>query len=152
MSQPRAQTLRLQSAVNRIVQALLRVPVLSRLIGARLMIIDVVGRKSGTRYHVPVAYTRQDDDLLVGTSFPWGRNLRTGEPVTVLLKGERRTAEVTVITDEPGVREVYTIITRDNHRFAAFNKIAIDDHGDPDPADLGRAWAAGARAFRLTPG
>ena len=151
MSQPRAQTLRLQRAVNRIVHVLLRTPLLSRLVGARLMIIDVVGRTSGKSYPVPVAYTRHDNDLLVGTSFRWGRNLRTGEPVTVLLKGKRRPAAVTVIADEPGVCEAYTIMTRDNHRFAEFNKIAIDDHGEPDRADLERAWAAGARAFRLTP-
>ena len=32
-----------------------------------------------------------------------------------------------------------------------FNKITIDPDGNPDPADLRAAWAAGARGFRLTP-
>jgi hypothetical protein len=151
MTQPRAQTLPLQTMVNRITAALLRVPLLSRVIGSRLIVIDVVGQSTGRHYHVPVAYTRHRGDLLVGTPFAWGRNLRSGEPVTVLLNGKYRTADVTVITDEAGVVDAYATMARDNHQFARFNKIALDGHGDPDPADLHLAWAGGARAFRLTP-
>jgi hypothetical protein len=151
MTQPRARTLALQSTANRVVRTLLRVPLLSRLVGTRLVVIEVVGRRSGTRYEVPVAYTRDDDDLLVGTPFAWGRNLRSGEPVTILLKGQRRKADVTAITDEPGVVEAYGIMARDNHRFADFNRITVDEHGDPSPDDLHLAWAGGARAFRLRP-
>jgi hypothetical protein len=151
MTQPRARTLALQSTANRIVRTMLRVPLLSRLAGARLVVIEVVGRRSGTRYEVPVAYTRDDGDLLVGTPFAWGRNLRSGEPVTILLKGRRRQADVTAITDEPGVVEAYGIMARGNHRFADFNQITVDEHGDPSPEDLHLAWAGGARAFRLRP-
>jgi hypothetical protein len=32
-----------------------------------------------------------------------------------------------------------------------FNSIGLDSDGNPVPADLHLAWAAGARAFRLTP-
>jgi hypothetical protein len=148
-ARPRAQTLPLQAVVNQISRCLLRVPGLSRLLGARLLVIDVVGRTSGRRYSVPVAYTRHNGDLLVGTPFPWGRNLRTGEPVTILLHGKRRTADVTVSTDEADVVAEYAIMARDNHQFAKFNKIRLDERGNPDPADLHLAWAAGARAFRL---
>jgi hypothetical protein len=148
---PRAHTLPLQSMVNRIVRALLHVPLLSRVVGARLVVIEVVGRRSGTRYEVPVAYTRNGADLLVGTPFAWGRNLRTGEPVTILLQGRRRSADVVAITDEPGVTAAYATMARDNRRFADFNGIGFDDDGAPAPDDLHLAWANGARAFRLTP-
>jgi hypothetical protein len=151
MVEPRARTLRLQAAANRIVRALLRVPLLSRLIGARLIVIDVVGRTTGRHLRVPVAYTRDKDDLLVGTPFGWGRNLRSGQQVNVLLKGTWRAAEVVVITDEAGVIDAYATMARDNPQFAKFNKISLDENGDPDPADLRLAWAAGARAFRLRP-
>jgi hypothetical protein len=40
---------------------------------------------------------------------------------------------------------------RDNHAFAGFNKIRIDDAGEPNPDDLHLAWASGARVFRLVP-
>ncbi|MCD2196757.1 nitroreductase family deazaflavin-dependent oxidoreductase [Actinomycetospora endophytica] len=151
MTQPRARTLPVQSAVNRLVRFLLHVPLLNRLVGARLVVIEVVGRRSGTRYEVPVAYTREGDALLVGTPFAWGRNLRTGDPVTILLQGRRRTADVTAITDEPGVVEAYGIMARDNRRFADFNQITVDDDGEPSEQDLHLAWAGGARAFRLRP-
>jgi hypothetical protein len=148
---PRAQTLALQGAVNRMIRGALRTPLLCRLAGRRLVTIYVVGRKSGRRYSVPVAYTLYDGSLVVGTPFPWGRNLRGGEPVKIRLKGERRTADVEIFTDEAGVVDCYSIIARDNHQFARFNKIRIDAAGEPDSEDLHLAWARGARAFRLTP-
>jgi hypothetical protein len=148
---PRAQTMAMQALANRVVRGLLRTPLLSSAVGSRLVTVYVVGRKSGRRYTVPVAYTRQGDDLLMGTPFGWGRNLRTGEPVDVLLKGKRRTADVLVITDETGVTAHYATMARDNRQFAKFNKIGLGPDGTPDPADLRAAWAAGARGFRLTP-
>jgi hypothetical protein len=151
MSETRAQTLRYQGAANAVTRTLLRVPLLNRLVGRRLIVIDVVGRTSGTTYHVPVAYTRHEGELLVGTPFAWGRNLRTGEPVTILLQGRRVHADVTVLTEEPEVVAAYEVMARDNRQFAGFNKITLDEAGNPDPGDLRLAWAAGARAFRLRP-
>lgn len=151
MTETRAQTLRYQAAANAVTRTLLRVPLLSRLVGQRLIVIDVVGRRSGTTYQVPVAYTRQGDDLLVGTPFAWGRNLRSGEPVTILLKGRRVRADVTVLTEEADVIAAYEVMARDNRQFATFNRIGRDAAGNPDPEDLHLAWAAGARAFRLRP-
>ncbi len=150
-STPRAQTLSLQKLVNRIVRALLSTPLISRGIGRRLLIVYVTGRSSGRRYAVPVAYTRDHDRLLVGTPFAWGRNLRTGEPVDIRLKGARRPADVEVFTSEDDVVRWYATMCRDNRQFAKFNKIAIDPEGNPSVDDLHSAWAAGARAFALTP-
>ena len=146
----RAETLAWQGAANSIVRGLLRVPLVSRVVGKRLITVYVVGRKSGKRYAVPVAYTRHEGTLLIGTPFGWGRNLRTGVPVEVRFKGRRRVADVLVRTDEDAVVEDYAVMARDNRNFADFNKIGFDEQGDPDPADLRLAWAAGARAFRLT--
>ena len=111
----------------------------------------IVGRKSGRCYTVPVAYTRHEGSLLIGTPFAWGRNLRTGEPVDIRLKGKRRPADVRVLTDEADVTGHYAVMARDNRNFAKFNKIGLDQAGDPSPADLRLAWAAGARAFQLAP-
>jgi deazaflavin-dependent oxidoreductase (nitroreductase family) len=147
----RAQTMAVQGLVNRIVRGLLRTPLASRALGNRLVTLYVVGRKSGRHYTVPVAYTRHEGILLVGTPFGWGRNLRTGEPVSIRLKGRRRLADVEVLTDEAKVVDAYAVMCLDNRNFAKFNNIGFDAAGDPDPADLRLAWAAGARAFRLTP-
>lgn len=148
---PRAHTLPAQRTVNRLIRGLLCTPLLCRLVGRRLITVYLVGRNTGRRFAVPVAYTRHDGALLFGTQFGWGRNLRTGEPVQIRLYGRRVAAAVEVITDEAGVVENYAIICRDNHGFARFNHVRVDDAGEPDQADLHLAWAAGARAFRLTP-
>jgi hypothetical protein len=149
-SEARARTLALQGVANLIVRALLRVPLLSRVVGKRLITLYVVGRRSGKLYIVPVAYTAHEGTLLIGTPFGWGRNLRTGVPVAVRFKGRRRLADVLVRTGEDAVVEDYAVMARDNRNFANFNKIGFDRNGDPDPADLHLAWAAGARSFRLT--
>ena len=147
----RAQTLPLQGLVNRVIRGLLRSPLLCRLVGRRLITVYLVGRKSGRRYAVPVAYTRRNGTLLVGTQFAWARNLRTGEPVHTRLAGKRRSADVQVVADETGLVEHFASMARDNHQFARFNKIGLDQRGDPRPGDLHLAWAAGARVALLTP-
>ncbi len=147
----RAQTLAVQGLVNRIVRGMLRTPLLCRVVGNRLITVYVVGRHSGRHYAVPVAYTRHDGILLIGTSFAWGRNLRTGEPVDIRFRGKRRPAGVEVLVDEAGVVEHYAVMARDNHNFAKFNKVGLDQAGNPSPEDLHLAWGAGARALRLTP-
>jgi hypothetical protein len=147
----RAQTMRLQNVANRIVRGLLAAPGISRGIGSRLVTLYVVGRKSGRRLTIPVAYTRQGEKLLIGTPFAWGKNLRTGEPIEIRLRGRRRRADVEVFTDEPSVVDHYATMSRDNGQFAKFNKISLDAAGTPDPADLHAAWASGARSILLTP-
>jgi hypothetical protein len=147
----RARPLAFQGLANTVVRALLRTPLIGSAMGGRLVTLYLVGRRSGKHYEIPVAYTRDGEDLLIGTPFAWGRNLSTGEPVDVLLKGKRRTADVQVITDEAGVTAHFATMARDNRQFAKFNKIDIGSDGSPNPADLRAAWAAGARGFRLTP-
>ncbi|WP_446666984.1 nitroreductase/quinone reductase family protein [Flexivirga sp. B27] len=149
--QPRAQTLRFQGAVNRVMRAMLRTPVLGKLPGRRLVLLEIVGRRSGREFEVPVAYTRQGNDLLIGTPFGWGRNLRTGDVIDIVLMGSHRRADVVTYADHNGVIDAYDAMCRDNRAFANFNKVSIDKQGRPDPDDLEAAFRAGARAFRLTP-
>ncbi len=146
---PQARTLRFQKLANRIVRTLLATPLLGRLLGRRLMTLYVVGRRSGTRYVLPVAYHVHDGRLLVGTSFAWARNLRSGDEIDVRLRARRRRAVVTVISDENGVVADYATIARANRQFAGFNAITFDAQGEPEPADLHRSWAQGARVLRL---
>jgi deazaflavin-dependent oxidoreductase (nitroreductase family) len=146
----RAQTLPLQGVVNKVIRGLLCAPLLSRYMGKRLVTLYIVGRKSGRRYAVPVAYTQFEGSLLVGSQFPWIRNLRTGETVEIRLTGKRRQAQVRVLTDQTGVVEHLALMCRDNHQFAKFNQIALDHNGDPVSEDLHLAWASGARVAVLT--
>ncbi|MET8136536.1 hypothetical protein ABZ153_31900 [Streptomyces sp. NPDC006290] len=137
--------------MNLLVRGLLRTPGLSRIIGTRLVTLYVVGRKSRKRYSVPVAYIARGDDLLIGTSFGWGRNLRTGEPVAIRLRGKRCWADVQTYTKESEVVSAYARMARVNPTFAKFNGIHVGEDGEPDRDDLQLVWQSGARALRLTP-
>ena len=153
MSDARRQpgTMRGQKAVNVLVRGLLRTPGISRGIGRKLVTVYVVGRTSGRRYAIPVAYERDGTDLLVGTPFAWAKNLRTGSPVDVRLLGRRRTCDVVVYTDEADVVAAYATMARANPAFASFNGVRRGEGGEPDPDDLAAAWRGGARAIRLSP-
>lgn len=148
--EPRAQKLKMQGLANQIIRGLLRTPLLCRVVGNRLVTLYVVGRKTGRRYVLPVAYVRDGDALLIGTPFAWVRNLRTGEQITVRLKGKRRVADVRIYADEREVVQKFGKMASENHQFAGFNRIGFDDAGNPNPTDLHLAWAAGARAIELT--
>ena len=97
-----------------------------------------------------MAYVQHEGELLLGSGFAWGKNLRTGEPLEVRFKGTRRTADVRVLTDEASVTEHYAVIARRNPGFARFNKVGIGPDAEPDPDDLRSAWSDGARVFLLT--
>jgi hypothetical protein len=147
----RVRTLRGQRVVNLLVRTLLRTPGPSRIVGGRLVTLYVVGRTSKRRYAIPVAYLPDGDDLLIGTSSLWGRNLRTGEPVLLRLKGKLRSAGVRVGTTESEVVRAYAHMARVNPTFARFNRIRRGEDGEPDRDDLRLAWLGGARAVRLSP-
>jgi deazaflavin-dependent oxidoreductase (nitroreductase family) len=147
----RAHTMPGQRVVNLLVRGLLRTPGLAPIVGGRLVTLYIIGRKSGRRYSVPVAYTADGNDLLIGTSFGWGRNLRAGEPVAIRLKGKRRRVDVQVSTTEPEVVSAYAHMARVNPTFAKFSNIHVSEDSEPDRHDLHLAWAGGARAIRLTP-
>ena len=141
-----AQTLRFQKILNAIMTKMLRTPLGP---GSALILLHVVGRKTGKRYDVPVAYVRDGDDLVIGTPFAWARNLRTGEPVQVHYRGKLRTADVEVHTDADAVQADYAILCRSNKNFANFNNIRRDADGNPESADLRSAWEHGGRSYRL---
>jgi deazaflavin-dependent oxidoreductase (nitroreductase family) len=143
--------MRAQGLVNILVRTLLRTPGVGRLAGKYLLTLPVTGRKTGKRYHVPVAYIDHEGDILIGTAFAWARNLRTGDTVTVRRRGTPTTADVRVHATEDEVADLYGVIARTNHHFAGFNRIALDAQGNPSDADLHKCWREGARVLRLTP-
>ena len=145
------QTLKGQRVANVVVRGLLRVPGLSHVIGRRLVTLYVVGRRTGRRYAIPVAYEREGPHILVGTPFAWARNLRTGDTIAVQLQGRRRRCDVEVLVSEADVVAAYARMARANPAFAKFNRIRRGDDGEPDAEDLRSAWRAGARVLRLTP-
>ncbi len=73
--------------LNPVMTAILRSP-LHGLLSERLMLITINGRVSGKPYTIPVGYEREGDTLTVPTVHDWWKNVRGGQPVTVLVKGK----------------------------------------------------------------
>jgi deazaflavin-dependent oxidoreductase (nitroreductase family) len=75
------------------------------------LVLEVIGRRTGRRYRLPVSYAEEAGALLVfvdeAGSKLWWRNLRGGAPVRVLLRGrwEARRAQVAGEDDPPRLAE-----------------------------------------------
>lgn len=93
-------------AVNPVVRFLLRRGV-PRGVARRLMLLHLVGRRTGRRYEIPVGHRRIDGRLAVLTSSRWRANLRDGQRVEVTLDGRRRPAAATLTEDPDEVAAIY---------------------------------------------
>lgn len=141
-----------QNVLNSIVRGLLKVPGISNGIGKRLLTLHVVGVKSGKVYDIPVAYTRHDGELLIGTALrPWVKNLRGNVPVKVSMGGPPKEMLADVLDDEKSVMELFEVVARDNKQNAKFNGIGFDADGSPHKADIYQTWQKGGVVVRLTP-
>lgn len=141
-----------QDKLNTLIRGLLKVPVLSGVVGKHLATLHVVGRKSGTVYDVPVAYTVHEGTLLIGTALrPWVKNLQGGTELSVSRGGAPETFTATVYTDEADVVELFAVIARDNKQNAKFNGIGYLPDGEPSKADIYQTWQQGGVVIGLTP-
>lgn len=141
-----------QARTNRIVRTLLRIPVLSKVVGKRLLTLHVVGRKTGRAYDIPVAYTKHGEVLLIGTSRrPWVQNLTPGTPVTVTRGSGPEQFDPLVHTGEADVMRLFEVVARDNKTNARYNGIGFDAAGNPNKADLYQTWQQGGAVIELRP-
>ncbi|WP_344752725.1 nitroreductase/quinone reductase family protein [Gryllotalpicola koreensis] len=139
-----------QRAMNVLMRGVLAAPGLAHLAGKRLLVLYVIGRKSGKEYRIPVAYEREGGELLIGTSARWARNLRTGDIVTMRFLGKLVKMRVSMDVTERAATADYALIASKNPAFAKFNRLTVTD-GVVSADDLRAAWAAGARGIRLAP-
>lgn len=141
-----------QSVFNTIVRTLLKVPGLGGVVGKRLATLHVRGRSSGKIYDIPVAYTRHNGSLLIGTNLrPWVKNLRGGAEVQISRGHGRETCTATVHTDEAAVLDLFAVVARDNKQNAKFNGIGYTPDGEPAKADIYQTWQQGGVVIELTP-
>jgi hypothetical protein len=120
--------------VNPVVRAVLASPV-HGLLGLRLAVLGVTGRRSGRVFRVPVGVLSDGSGLIVLSRADrrWWRNLRAGGPVTVLRHGTERAGWAHV--DEAPAREtVVALLMR-----------AYAEEGHP----ISRARAAALAADRV---
>jgi hypothetical protein len=92
---------------NPIVGAILRSP-LHGMLSLHLMLLTVVGRRTGRRYTMPVGYVSRDGalDVLVANRQLklWWRNLEGGAPVALVLRGRFAWGRAEALTVERNAR------------------------------------------------
>ncbi|MEV5650837.1 nitroreductase/quinone reductase family protein [Nocardia sp. NPDC052254] len=142
--------LRMQPAVDAIMRTLLRSR-LHRLLSGKLLVVTVIGRKTGRVYANPVGYAESDGALLIGTAASWRRNLRKDEPVRITWRGRDRLADWEVISSEREIAEPYRIILTQNPTHGRFAGIELDSSGHPDREQLRAAVGRGTVVVRLRP-
>lgn len=142
---------RAQRAGNVLARAVLRTPLLHRLVSNRMLIIGVTGRRTGKRYRVPVGYVDIGGRLLIGTGGNWFRNLRPDTSVEVLVRRHTMQMLPQVIDDMDTAFELYGDIIRHNPMHGRYAKIRLDAEGRPNRGDLAAALKRGVRVVQLQP-
>jgi deazaflavin-dependent oxidoreductase (nitroreductase family) len=130
---------------NDFVAGLLRSP-FHGLLSNGMMLITVTGRRTGRRYTTPVEYYRDGDSLWVLTSRErtWWRNLKSGAPVELLVKGKPVPGMAETVLEEKAVEDRMCEYLRHMPRAAKPLGIRMEN-GSPRGEDIVRT--AQARLF-----
>jgi deazaflavin-dependent oxidoreductase (nitroreductase family) len=138
---------RIMRAANVPMRAALSLPFATPLSG-NLMLISHVGRKTGRQYRQPVSYVRDGDALLTPGGGRWTRNLETGRPVRIRLRGRATTARPELVADPAEVERLLGVIAAKNPRAARFIPMPRRPDGRLDPDALAAALQHGFRVVR----
>jgi deazaflavin-dependent oxidoreductase (nitroreductase family) len=133
--------------VNVPMRAILGLPFPTPL-GQRLMLVFHTGRKTGKHYRQPVSYVRDGDTLLTPGGGRWTRNLRTGEPVRVRLRGRDQMARPDLVRDPDDVERMLGVMTAANPGLRRFVRIPTGADGRLDRTSLTAAVDNGFRIVR----
>jgi hypothetical protein len=99
-----------------------------------LALLSFVGRRSGRRYEVPVAFHELEGEPVILTARAWKTNLRGGADVELVHDARRVPMRAELIEDPDGVATVYeALIRKIGLANAKATKIGIDVVGSEMP-------------------
>lgn len=123
------------------VRCILRSP-LRGLIGGKVLVLTVTGRKSEKRYRVPLNYVRDRDALICFTGKSrgvWWRNVGEGTPVSVRLRGRDLPGTASLTRDPNVVGPALAAFLSAFPSNAKQFRVALDEGKQPDQEDIARA-------------
>lgn len=135
--------------MNAVPTAILRAPLLHRLLSGRYLLLTFTGRSTGRRYRTPVAYRRTDMGVVLSTDSPWWRNLAAEPAVGLLLRGRTRQGIARRIadTDEAAAQLGHLVREVPGYRQAA--GLRAQPGGTVPSTELVRAVAEERRVFAV---
>jgi hypothetical protein len=135
--------------VNHFTRPLLSLPFRTP-ISKRLMLIELIGRKTGRIYTQPVSYVRDGDTLLTPGGGNWKLNLREHQINRLHLNGKWIGALPELVRDPVTVTELLGRMQAASPGSARWIPVLNAD-GSVDPGKLGAALAHGFLIVRWRP-
>jgi hypothetical protein len=142
LAEPIPFRIRILRATNPLIVRLLRSP-LHRMGSRDLLVLTVIGRKSGRRYIQPLSYVERDGVLHCctrPTASAWWKNLRGGADVEIVWRGRQLAARASIL--DPSSDEAHDGLRRFLARNPGTSKllyhVGIGADGNPDAVDLAR--------------
>jgi hypothetical protein len=126
-------------AANPLIVGLLRSP-LHPLLSYRILVLRFRGRNTGRQFSIPVSYDRQGATLHVYTRHAWWKNLRSGVPVEVVLRGRLVEAYAEAVSNPAEVTAAVTAFITSRGPAQAWQiAVALAPDRVPTPAALAAA-------------
>ncbi len=141
---------RRQRWVNRLVRRVLGSP-LHRLMSGKIMIVEVLGRRTGNRYAVPTAFADSGEQVLAASPGTWVRNLSPDRPVVLVHRGRRRVMVPRLVTDREPAQRVAADLFPGNPVLRRNMQVALTRDGAVDAKSLDAAMQRGMRLITFSP-
>lgn len=131
---------RLITALNPLVRLALRSP-LHHLLDDSVLILHVIGRRTGRRYDIPVGFTDLGDRLVVVSQHRWRRNLDGGVDLVVTRYGRSRSMHADLVEDPASVADIVEQALERYGTAAVTRRMGIvfDAGSRPDSTDIADA-------------
>jgi deazaflavin-dependent oxidoreductase (nitroreductase family) len=117
-------------------------------LGRRLMLVHIIGRKTGRLYRQPVSYMKDGQTLLTPGGGRWKLNLHPDQQVRIRLRGQDVWATPEIISDNDAVNSDLTKMAAANPRMKSFIGIPQEPSGRFDEQRLKQAVDYGFRVVR----
>jgi deazaflavin-dependent oxidoreductase (nitroreductase family) len=126
--------------VNKTMKFVLRSP-LHGMVSKTVLLITFTGRKSGKAFTTPVSYSQQDDQVYIFSHAKWWKNLHSGTPVTLRIRGQdmQGLADQPVVEDKEAVAAGLAAHLRKVPSDAKYYHVTIDDQGNPRADEVEKA-------------
>ena len=131
---------RLYRVINPVVKKILRSP-LHGVLSQNTLLLEFTGRKSGRKLSTPVSYHSSGGvaHCFTRKSFVWWKNLNSGEPVYVTIKGKRHLVNPEVEAENSEIKgQALRHFLRAVPRDAPHSEVSLDTNGDPSVDDIQR--------------
>jgi deazaflavin-dependent oxidoreductase (nitroreductase family) len=110
------------------------------MVSKNILLITFTGRKSGKTYTTPVSYSQHDDQVTIFTHAPWWKNLRSGTPVTLRIRGQEiQGLAEPVAEDKQAIAARLTAHLREVPFDAKYYGVTFNEHKNPRAEEVEKA-------------